>query len=75
MPQFKLMTSTGTTPPRYVHYSIEDAQKQAIRLCELHNCQVEILQIVGTVSKKQVPVTALKTVVEMMPGQSDDLPF
>lgn len=73
---YMLLTSNGTKPPRYKHETLDSAQNEAIRLCNLHNCSVEILEVIGRVMKKEVPVTELKTVIEMnKETQEDDLPF
>jgi hypothetical protein len=80
MDVFKLQTSTGHTPPRYYHYGIESAKKEAERLALLHNCTVEILQVHSKVEIKEVPiitrtVAVMKEVKFEVDVNTDDLPF
>lgn len=74
MPRYLLQTKTGLTPPKYIHHDIDLAITEAKRLHELLNTDVMILQIVGVVEKKEVPVTELKTKVTMF-TERDELPF
>ncbi len=63
---------------RYVHDNIYDAQNEALRLCEAHDCTVTILEIIGTVEKRKVPVTHVVPIISLnkyAPGERDDLPF
>ena len=69
------MTSTGTTPPRHIHYDYELAVAEAKRLHSVHNCDVLILEIKNRVTTKSVPVYEDKIVVLPIEDGNDDLPF
>ena len=72
--KFLVMTATGTTAPEFVHDDYESAQKEAVRLHHKHDCATWVLEVVCEVSKQQVPVTELKTVVDV-DERHKDLPF
>lgn len=74
---FYLMTKKGTTPPKFLHRSMESAVREAYRLSELLNDEVFILEFVGKVVTEEVPVTKRVTRAIMNNNQSeeDDLPF
>lgn len=75
MPKFLVMTEKGKTPPKYIHHDIQLARAEALRLHQLHNCSVLILEVVGEVKKVSVPVTELKTQIIIDSRLTDDLPF
>jgi hypothetical protein len=73
MSNYLLMSATGTTPPKYVHLDYDSAVIEANRLCKLYKCKITILQIIGEVELKEVPVTELKPVLSTI--IQNDLPF
>ena len=75
---FYCKTSNGVRPPQYQHRDLALAVAEAKRLSEVHNCDVEILKVIGSVKWKPVPVTEMKPVLEMLPDysrQDEELPF
>lgn len=78
MPTYMLLTDNGTTPPRYEHPSLASAQAEAARLALLHNTRVRILEVVGQVEIKEVPITERKpiyTPASEVQRTEDDMPF
>jgi hypothetical protein len=67
MNKFYCMTETGTMPPRYIHNSFVLAVLEAKRLHERLGCRVFILEVVGEVCTRQVPVTRPEAVL-LTPG-------
>ena len=75
---FLLQSQTGKTPPKYLHKSLESAITEAKRLSVLLKEDIKILELVGVVSQKEVPVTKIETKVELvkrLEEEMDDLPF
>lgn len=70
---YMLKTETGTTPPQFIHRDIYSAKNEAIRLSQLYNTKVFIMEIVGVVQMEDVPVTERKPVIYNF--SSDNLPF
>ena len=78
MPTYMLLTDNGTTPPSYEHQNLPSAQVEAARLAQLHNTRVRILEVVGQVEIKEVPITELKpiyTAASEVQRTEDDMPF
>ena len=79
MDLFYCKTENGIYSPKYQHTDIKLAIAEAERLSKVHNTNVEILKVIGTVKWKPVPVTELKPVLEMEPGykqeELEELPF
>lgn len=77
MSEFYCMTSTGVRPPHHRHITIESAVIEAKRLSSEFRCKVEILEVVGSVEWKDVPVVERKQVLQISPrfNIDDDLPF
>lgn len=71
--KFMLLAHTiGAKAPKYVHRTVNDAAIEAKRLCGVLKCKVEILEIIGEVEEREVPVTELKPYIIIY---KDDLPF
>ena len=77
MSLFYCMTSTGVRPPYFRHSTLKSAITEAKRLSNEFKCKVEILEVVGNVQWKDVPVVERKQVLELKPGINidEDLPF
>lgn len=69
---FLVMTKTGTTPPRYIHSTLEQAATEAKILAEKFDTDVSILKIVGSVIREEIPITKK---VSSLKIYGDDLPF
>jgi hypothetical protein len=73
---FLVMTTSGTTPPKYPHHDFDLALAEAKRLHSLHNTDCMVLKIVATVKHVEVPVTRTETKVETFGEFNDEgLPF
>ncbi len=50
--RYMVMTANGTKPPRHIHYTLEAAQNEALRLVKEYNTWCYILEVLGTVEMK-----------------------
>lgn len=66
----------GSVQPKYIHTNYEDAEREALRLHAMLDCEIQILQIVTVIKKEVVPVTELKTkVIRIATADQLQLPF
>lgn len=75
---FLLQSKSGTKPPKFIHQNIESAITEAKRLSELLKEDIKILEVVGVVTQKEIPVTKMETKIELVARYNDvldDLPF
>lgn len=70
--QFMILCDAGKTPPKYIHHDYALAVEEAKRLTTLTGSKCIILQIVGVVQYREVPVTTRKLVFDSL---TDELPF
>jgi hypothetical protein len=81
--KFMLLAEKGGNPPKYIHETPSSAYWEAMRLCDLLECRVTILEIVGEIQCKQkviidkIPEPILsenfKNLLEQQ--ENNDLPF
>lgn len=76
---YLLITSTGKTAPIFEHPTLDSAEKEARRLCALHDCSVKIVEVIAVVYKKTIPSVVIKThsewLKDMIRPSPDDLAF
>ena len=51
--KFMLLAEKGGNPPKYIHETPSSAYWEAMRLCDLLECKVLILEIVGEIECKE----------------------
>jgi len=81
--KFMLLAEKGGNPPKYIHETPSSAYWEAMRLCDLLECKVTILEIVGEIQCKEkviidkIPEPKLsenfKKILEQQ--ENSDLPF